>query len=288
MSEAAPVIDQVEFWNGDVGQKWAANQERMDGAFTPLTKFLIDHAQAGPGEHVLDVGCGAGFVSLELARLVGRSGHVLAVDISRPLLERARARDAAQTGPDRARIEWREADAGTFAFERGGFDLIVSRFGTMFFADPVAAFANLRGALRPGGRLAMLCWRTMPENDWVSVPRTAILNVLPPPPPVPPEAPGPFAFADAARVGAILARSGWTGIRSHLIDGALDLGADPEERARFVTELGPASALLRDVPGDLRSRALASVRAALAGRFAAGDLATRAACWVYTARNGAA
>src|SRR4051812_37761034 len=126
MADSAPApVDQVEFWNGGVGRKWAESQERLDQAFAPLTPPILDAAAVRPGQRVLDVGCGAGVLSLALAPSLGRAGRILAVDISRPLLDRARAREAATRSADCAAIEWREADAGTFPLEPGAFDLLV-------------------------------------------------------------------------------------------------------------------------------------------------------------------
>jgi len=285
MSQAAKLVDQVEFWNGDAGRRWAENQERLDRAFAPLTTPLLQRAAVQPGYSVLEVGCGAGAVSLALARQAGASGRVLALDLSRPMLERARARDEAESGRDRAPIEWRDADAGTFPFAPASVDVIVSRFGVMFFSDPVAAFGNLRRALRPGGRLVMMSWRALAENAWVAVPRAALLTILPPPPPMPQDAPGPFAFADAARVGAILARAGFAEIRSAAADSAIGVSADIEEQTQFLTQLSPASALLREADETARPGAIDAVRAALRERaeWRGPELGT--ACWLFAAQN---
>jgi len=287
MDAAADNSEQVEYWNGDVGRKWAQNQDRLDRAFRPLTAALIERVAPRPGERAVDIGCGCGEVSLALARDFGATGHVLAVDVSRPMLEHAKARPE---GQGQAVIEWQEADAAAAAFAAGGFDLLTSRFGVMFFADPVEAFRNLRRALRPGGRLVMLCWRPLQDNPWVAVPRAAMLQVVPAPDPVPPDAPGPFAFGDAARVGAILARAGFVDVLSVGVDAALELsegGGDSalEAAVRFVTEVGPASALLRDVDEEVRGRALAAVREALRERARDGRAMLDAACWIYTAVN---
>jgi ubiquinone/menaquinone biosynthesis C-methylase UbiE len=284
--------EQVEYWNGDVGRKWARNQDRLDRAFRPLTAALIEGAALRPGERAIDIGCGCGELSLALARSLGAEGRVLAVDVSRPMLERARSRPGTRD-PGQAVIEWQEADAAAAFFAPGGFDLLVSRFGVMFFADPVGAFRNLRRALRPGGRMVMLCWRPLHDNPWVAVPRAAMLQVLPAPAPIAPDAPGPFAFADAARVGAVLARAGFTEVASVAVDAALEVVEGVGETAleaavQFVTEVGPASALLRDVDEDSRGHAVEAVREALRGRAQEGRPSLDSACWIYTAVNPAA
>ena len=295
MDAAAPGnADQVEYWNGDVGQRWARNQDRMDQAFQPLTAALIEQAAPRRGERAADIGCGCGDLSLLLADRLGAEGRVLAVDVSRPMLDRGRARQGARAGADRAVIDWQEADAAAWPFPEGA-DLLVSRFGTMFFADPVEAFRNMRRALRPGGRLVMLCWRPMADNPWVAVPRAAMLRVVPAPDPAPPHAPGPFAFGDAARVGAILAAAGFAAVASTAVAAALNASAPGstdaaalDDAVQFATELGPASVLLRDVDDATRARAVSAVRAALRDRAGGGRATLDAACWLFTAENPAA
>lgn len=283
---------QAEYWNGDVGRRWVRNQEQLDRAFRPLTAALLERAAARPGERAIDVGCGCGDTALALAGQVGRDGAVLAVDVSRPMLDRARER-AAGPAAGRAPIEWVLADAAGHRFPPGGFDLVASRFGVMFFADPVAAFANLRRALRPDGRLAVLCWRAPGDNPWIAVPREPVLRVVPPPAPVPPDAPGPFAFADAARVGAILARAGFADVRGEAVDAPVVLGASPDgsnadaldAAARFAVETSPVAALLRDAPDATLAAARAGVLDALAPFARDGAVALGAACTVFTARG---
>ncbi len=181
--------DQVAFWNGLTGEKWARSHAQLDHAFAPLTASLLAHANPHPGEAAVDVGCGCGDLTLAVARGLGTGGRVLAIDVSAPMLVEAKVR-AEQEGPGpSATIEWALQDASTHAFAPGAYDLVVSRFGVMFFADPVAAFTNLRRALKAGGRLAMLCWRPMEENAWFSVPRASVLPLVPPPEPVPPGGP---------------------------------------------------------------------------------------------------
>ncbi len=295
MDAAAPGnADQIEYWNGDMGQQWARTQERRDRAFQPLTAALIERAAPRPGERAADIGCGCGDLSLMLADHLGAEGRVLAVDVSRPMLDRGRARQRALAGAGRSEINWQEADAAAWLFPEGGFDLLVSRFGTMFFADPLAAFRNMRRALQPGGRLVMLCWQPMQDNAWVAVPRAAMLQVLPAPEPMPPHAPGPFAFADAARVGAILALAGFTEVASARVVAALDTSAPGSTNAaalddavQFAIEAGPASALLRDADDALRERAVAAVRAALRDRAGGGRATLDTACWLFTAENPA-
>ncbi|MDF2901645.1 MAG: SAM-dependent methyltransferase, partial [Phenylobacterium sp.] len=188
--------DQIAYWNNAAGETWAALQDRLDRQIEPLGLRAIEAGAPQPGERVLDIGCGCGQTSFELARRVGPSGRVLGVDISAPMLEVARQRAAGAA----ANVSFIEADAQTHAFQNGGFDLAISRFGVMFFDDPTAAFRNIGAALRPGGRLSFVCWRPMLENAWMATPLFAAMPLLPPLPPPDPAAPGPFAFADPERV----------------------------------------------------------------------------------------
>ena len=218
------------------------------------------------------------------------------MDVSRPMLDRARMRGNPAGEGTRAVVEWREGDAATLPFAKGEADLLISRFGVMFFADPVQAFRNVRRALRPGGRLVMLCWQALEKNAWVSVPRAAMLQVVPAPEPMPPNAPGPFAFADAVHVSGILLQAGFASVESAAVEAALATTADPnaaadvvlEDALRFAVELGPASALLREADPATSERAASAVRAALRERSGNGRPSLGAACWIYAAANPAA
>ncbi|MCK1571592.1 class I SAM-dependent methyltransferase, partial [Bradyrhizobium sp. 174] len=191
--------DQVADWNGQSGERWVAHQARLDARLAVFGQAAIEAAAPATGDRVLDVGCGAGASSLALAARVGAGGQVLGVDISEPLIRRARAL-AAQDTPALFRV----ADASSAELPEGAFDILFSRFGVMFFDDPTGAFAHMRRALRPGGRVAFVCWRGATENDWMRLPMGAIKGIVPPTAPPDPEAPGPFSFGDRGRVGRIL------------------------------------------------------------------------------------
>src|SRR5690348_10762670 len=178
----------------------------------------IDAAAPMTGERVLDVGCGAGASSLALAARVGPGGQVLGVDISEPLISRARA-----LAPPDTPVLFQVADASSVALPEGAFDILFSRFGVMFFDAPTAAFTHMRRALRPGGRVAFVCWRGAAENDWVRLPMGALKGIVPPSAPPDPEAPGPFSFGDRARVAHILTAAGFTDIAIAPFDASVPL-----------------------------------------------------------------
>jgi ubiquinone/menaquinone biosynthesis C-methylase UbiE len=190
--------DQVAYWNGPAGQRWAARQAAQDVVLKPIADLVIDRAKLKPGERVIDVGCGTGATAIAFAQEVAPPGHVLGVDISGPMLERAR-----QSAPKDLPVDFVLADATVYPFEPASFDVLASRFGVMFFADPALSFANMRKALRPSGRLAFACWREPRENPFFMAPLQAAYKHVPKLPQQGPEDPGPFSFADEARVTRI-------------------------------------------------------------------------------------
>src|SRR5437867_4470402 len=221
MSAPEANAEQIRYWNEAAGPKWVSFQKVIDAQIAPLGERAMDRAGIAPGERVIDVGCGCGGTTIALARRVGPAGLVLGIDISAPMLERA-AETARAEGLANVRFE--NADAQTHRLPPGAFDVVYSRFGIMFFADPVAAFANLRAALRPGGRLAFVCWQALRENPWLFLALQAAAQHLTLPPPPAPDAPGPFSLADPERVRDIVARAGFERIALEDLRTALTLG----------------------------------------------------------------
>jgi SAM-dependent methyltransferase len=277
-----PVVDQVEYWNSAVGDTWARMQERLDAAFTPVTAALLSLAAPAPGEDALDIGCGSGETTLALAAAVGEAGSATGLDISEALLARARGR--AEAGLSDALFL--NADAATFV-DDAGFDLIVSRFGVMFFDAPVAAFANLHRLAVPGGRLCFACWQPPALNLWATLPMQVLADLLPPQPPADPLAPGPFAFADPERVHGILADAGWQDIVFHAADFKMVIGEgdDPVASAvHFTLRIGPAARLVRDAGPEVEVAARAAMAAAMAP-YRDGDMvALPGSVWLVSAR----
>lgn len=268
---------QVEYWNAGAGDTWASLQDRLDAQLEPLGQAATAALAPRPGERVLDIGCGAGQTSLALAAAVSPGGSVLGVDISRPLLEVARRR-AGANGPD-----FLEADAQTYPFEPGAFDGAFSRFGVMFFADPVAAFSNVRRALKPGGRMAFVCWRRPDENPFMTLPMAAALSLLPPPPQGDPLAPGPFAFADPERVRHILSQAGFGAVETTPHDRKIGSG-DLEQTLGVALKVGPLGAMLREHP-EQRDKVIEAVREALRPHEGQDGVKLPSASWIVTARS---
>jgi SAM-dependent methyltransferase len=279
--------DQIEYWNSAVGDTWARMQARLDLAFTPVTAALLSFAAPQDGENILDIGCGTGETTLALAGAAGDDAVVIGLDISEPLLARARERAAELLSS----AEFLSADAATFdaeaAFADAGFELVISRFGVMFFADPVAAFANLHRLAAPGGRLCFACWQPAAVNLWASMPMRALVDILPPVPPADPLAPGPFAFADPNRVNAILAAAGWREIAFHAVPFTMVIGEgdDPIAAAvHFNLRIGGAARLVRDAGPAVEPAARGALAAALAPFVADGTVGLPGAVWLVTAQ----
>lgn len=278
--------EQHQYWNETAGPKWAQLSDVIDTQIAPLGGEALDRIGVGAGQRVLDVGCGCGQTTLELARRVGAKGAALGADISRPMLESARAR-ALEAGVRNARFE--HSDAQVHPFEAEAFDLVFSRFGVMFFSDPGAAFANLLRALRPGARLGFVCWQALAQNAWMLRPMAALAPLLSLQPPSDPHAPGPFAFADADRVTRILQDAGFgsvavEGMERELLVGG---GASLDDTVGFLLQMGPAGAALRDAAEDVRNKAAAAVRDAIAPFETEVGVRMPAAAWLFQATRPA-
>ena len=273
--------DQIAYWNGPGGARWAERQASQDILLAPVAEILIDRAKPAPGERVIDVGCGSGATTNAFAQKVGLSGHVFGIDVSGPMLDRAR-----QVTPKEAPVDYALADATVYPFDPESFDLLASRFGVMFFADPVRSFANLRRALRPTGRLAFACWREPRENPWMMTPLQAVYQHVPKLPQMAPEDPGPFAFASEERVRRILGEAGFKDIALEACPLALDLaiGRGLEAAVQGALEIGPASRALDGHPAEVRAAAANTVRETLARFVDGSSVRLPGSIWLVTAR----
>ncbi|MGJ7544557.1 class I SAM-dependent methyltransferase [Variovorax sp. LT1R16] len=274
----SPIVNaQAALWNGRAGQAWVDGQSMLDRMFRPFEDLLAETAAARPRQAVLDVGCGTGATTHAIARRLGASAQCVGVDISAPMIVAARGR----SGPG-ARTVFVCGDAQTQPFAPASFDLLVSRFGVMFFDDPVAAFVNLHRAAQPGAELRLIAWRAADQNPFMTTAERAAAPLLPALPPRQPNAPGQFAFADRERVGAILRKSGWGDIAIDPIDVGCTL---PEaELVRYFTGLGPLGLVLQDADEATRMRLVDAVRRAFDPFVRGDEVRYDAACWWITAR----
>jgi SAM-dependent methyltransferase len=299
---SGPNVEQIRFWNEVGGPKWRAWRGTLERLLAPLGAEVMDRAAVGAGERVLDVGCGCGETAIEIARRVGEGGSVVGVDVSEVMLEAARA---AAEAAGRRNVRFVAADAQTEDFGAERFDVIYSRFGVMFFADPVAAFANLGRSLRPGGRVAFVCWQKLDRNPWVMAPLDAAGRHLQLPQPPPPGAPGPFSFGDPDRVRSILEGAGLGKVEVAPWSGTLSVGSSLAEAVELLLDIGPVATLLREQAApdgaaclstslacgslraapdgaacDLRARVVEAMRAALAPFDTGAGLRVPAAAWI--------
>lgn len=277
--------DQAEYWSSPSGQTWVTHQRDLDRLLSGVLDALLAHAAPAAGETVLDIGCGTGASTLELSRAVGSRGHVTALDIADPLLDLARHRGA-EAGCDN--IEFILGDAQIHPFAQSRADLVFSRFGVMFFADPVAAFANLRRAVKPGGRLAMICWQGAPDNPWFMVPMKVAMDRLGKPEPMDPYAPGPMAFKDVERVTGILDAAGWAEARGEKIEVDLIPPQARRAAAEMAVTIGPATRLIREKEATQTDQDTirAGVEEALQPYEGPDGIRVPARVIVYTAVNG--
>jgi SAM-dependent methyltransferase len=285
MAQMEPAINtvQAEFWNSPPARAWAEQHARMDRALAPFLEALLQAAAPQPGERVLDIGCGSGTTVLELAARVGSQGHVLGVDIAEPSVAQASRRIAA-AGLRHAEVI--SADAATHAFPPQRFDVLFSRLGIMFFADPSAAFANIRQALKPSARVVLGTVRAPSANVWPHGPTMAVQHLLPPLPAPGPEDPGPFSWADPVRVHRILEGAGFRDVSLTAFDWPAQLASrgGVTEAADFMLVFGPLTRILPTLPAQQQE----AVRSTLESYFKSFDgpqgVALPATNWIVQAR----
>jgi len=267
-------------WESSEGEHWADNADRYTHMLAGFGDIVTTTAACRPGERVLDVGCGNGDVTLTAARAVGAGGWVHGVDLSPAMLAVAATRaDDEGFG----NVSFEAADAGSFEPEVAGFDVVVSRFGVMFFDDPTAAFAHLRSLMVPGGRLVFVCWQDLFANDWMIVPGAAVAEVLPLPVSDDPTAPGAFAFADPDRTAGILTAAGFTNPSASPATAELWMGDKAAEAAQFMRSTGLGRAVFADAPPELEAEAVARATAALVPYESPSGVLIGGAAWLVAA-----
>jgi SAM-dependent methyltransferase len=279
-----PNAEQSEYWDGSGGEHWAAEQDRYDRINGGFGDRLVEVLSPCPGERVLDVGCGNGALSLATGPLVAPDGWVLGLDLSGPMLETAiaRARRAGLTN-----VQFERGDAQVYPLPEAGFDGIVSRFGVMFFDDPLAAFANLARALRSGGRMVFSCWQELAANEWLMVPAGAALAHVPMPDLGEPGRPGPFSLADPDRIRSILDGAGFTEVGIDDWRCPMPMGSSVEDTVSFMQGTDMAATLMADVGEDVAAAAWQAVHAALAPYAGPQGVVLAGAAWIVRATKPA-
>ena len=273
---------QIEFWNGPAGDSWTEFMDSQDQMLGPLGEAAMATADISSGHHVIDIGCGCGTTTLELARRVGPSGHVLGVDVSTPMLDVARQR---ATEVENRSIDLQNSDASTHEFAPQSFDRIYSRFGVMFFADSAAAFTNLRTALKPGGRLAFVCWRPLDLNPWMANTIAIATQYLERQEPPGPDDPGSFAFRDPDRVTGILSGAGFSGIEITPNDQALDFEPDIDGTVSKLIQLGPMSQPIAQSPKNIQEKIRTDLAASIQPYLTADGVKIDSTTWIVSAVN---
>jgi len=236
-------VEEIQFWNAKPGEAWTRHQDSLDRLFGNVGSRLVDIAGPTSGMSVLEVGCGTGDLALHLSERVGSSGHVDAIDVSEPMLDLARQRAAIAS---RTNVNHLLADAQIYDFASSQYDLVVSRFGVMFFDDPTAAFKNMLGSIKPKGRTVFAAWSSMADNPWFTIPRDAAIDRLGKPSPQPPMAPGPTAFADLGYVSGILEQAGYAKVNTHIEEVMLDVLGNERDAATLGCEIGPVSRIAKE------------------------------------------
>jgi len=271
--------DQIEYWNGQAGEKWVQNSDMLDAMLAPFAAQILESAALKPGERVIDIGCGAGALSLKAAAQVGDRGHVTGVDVSQPMIGRAIDRARAAGAPANFAVH----DASAYRPDTP-CDALISRFGVMFFEDPGTAFAEMRKNLKPGGRMAFACWQPLAENDWVTIPLQATLPFLTEPPIAPPpRAPGPFAFSDKEYMARFLADAGWTNVAIEGWTCPMSIPGDSlAENAAFMMELGPSARLIAAQKLDPEPIAAALIKQLTELAGTDGQISLKGAVWIVT------
>jgi SAM-dependent methyltransferase len=277
--------DQIDYWNGPVGERWVKYQDDMDRAIGPFGDAALERLPLGAGARVLDVGCGAGASTVAIMARIAPSGTVVGVDVSRPLIARARERVSQRAVELGVTADFALGDAATYRAEMP-FDALFSRFGVMFFEEPVRAFSNLRATLAPGGHLAFVCWRSLADNPWCGVPLAAARRIVPPPATGPdPRAPGPFAFAEPEYVSEILRQGGFdeialTPFTTPVVLSTVGLDGAVDQALR----LGPTSRLLIDQADEVVARVRDEVRRELTPLVEGREVRLLGGAWIVTAR----
>jgi SAM-dependent methyltransferase len=271
-------IEQAEEWNGYEGRQWATNQERWDAVNGAFNAPLFAAAAIGPQDRVLDIGCGNGQTTRLAARRAER-GHVVGIDLSAPMLERARALAAAE---GLTNMTFEQGDAQVHPFPHGSFDVAISRFGVMFFTDPIAAFANIGRALRPGGRVAVICMQDAGQSELFGSVAAALRDLVALPPSEPGAA-GMFSLANPGHIDRVFTNAGFAAVTATPVEAPMVFGQDADDAARFLLATGPLHFLLEEAESATRAQAGTALAGALRAYEEPDGVRLRGGAWVVTA-----
>lgn len=275
-----------DFWNNAGGRMWVNYQNIIEVGMSPLGKKVMDELAMTEGERVLDIGCGCGGTTFEISQRIGKSGYVLGVDISEMIVASAKKKIDIKKQQN---LTFECVDAQIHPFDEKAFDVIFSRFGVMFFDDPIAAFSNIRRSLTPDGRIAFICWQPVKNIEWISLALEVVKRYieLPPPQPVEPEAPGGFSFGNVNRVANILRIAGFIDVNIEAFNTKINIGGSLDEAQTFLTHIGPAGSVLDnpDIDSDTRKAFIADLRDTLYVHQTDAGVRLGAATWLVTARN---
>ncbi|MFT5692348.1 MAG: ubiquinone/menaquinone biosynthesis C-methylase UbiE [Oceanicoccus sp.] len=282
MSSNNSNVDQIKYWNSQAGEQWVKGRESMDKTLFEFGQLAIDALNLSSGNKVLDIGCGCGGTSFSLATKVA-DGRVEGVDISEPMLAHAKERRVAL---DIGNVDFIKGDAAVKLFSPQSFDRVFSRFGVMFFDDPVSAFKNIRSSLKSAGKLSFVCWRQASENQWTMVPTKAALKYVTIPNAADKNAPGPFAFADKVRTASILEQAGFKNVvveaknlpmRFPIVEG--------KSLGQQFAEIGPVGRIVATADDDVKQQVMESMTAALQEFVNGSQVEMDGAVWLVTADN---
>lgn len=284
LQAVGPNAAQIERWNGATGETWAKPdfREQQDKVIGPYGDDAMDTLRLQSGQYILDIGCGSGTTTLKLANRVGPSGRVIGVDISTPQLENAKKR--ADELADLC-IEFHNHDMTTFPFEGSLFDCAFSRFGVMFFAEPVDAFTHIRSGIKPSGRLAFACWKSAEQNPWLSKTVEVASQYLPRPAAPGPTDPGPYSFQDSKRINLILTEAGFSDIEIVSVEKGLTCGPDMKSTVAQLIQVGAMAAAIEEAPEELRNRIKSDLGEAFQGYQTSSGVIIDSAAWIVSATN---
>lgn len=280
MSVEVVNTEQAAAWDGHEGDAWTAQADRYNRASSRIWQRFVDAELVGPADRVVDVGCGTGGSTRDVARRAAE-GAVMGIDLSTRMLDLAREKTA-EEGLDN--VTFVRGDAQVFPFEPESFDAAISSFGAMFFNDPVAAYTNIGRGLRQRGSLALLAWRTLQENEWLMALRGALAagRQLPTPPP---DAPTPFSLAEPERVRRVLGSAGFEDVELEPIDEMIDLGSDASDALEYAKTMGIVEGLTEGLDADSRAQGMANLADLFRERETADGVLLGSAAWLITARR---